>query len=136
MAEIRAYLESDFPQVKEVLEKSGLYWDKADNEESLKRKINEDPESIIVAIEKGQVVGTQFIIRDFSNFLFRLAVHPDYRDGKIARELGKKGEEILRVRGANHVNILVEADNLQLQRVYERYGYEKGHTYVWMVKEL
>ncbi len=70
MAEIRIYRPSDFGQVREVLEKCGMYWDLADNEQSLEMKIKDDPESILVAIEDSKVISTQFIVRDFFNFLF------------------------------------------------------------------
>ena len=48
----------------------------------------------------------------------------------------QKGEEILRQKGYNHVNILVASDDIELQHYYERQGYEKGNAFVWMVKEF
>ena len=82
------------------------------------------------------VVGTQFIVEDFLPLMFRLSVHQDYRNKGIGKALMQQGEKVLRQRGYNHVNILVASDDTELQSYYERQGYEKGNTYVWMVKEL
>ena len=70
------------------------------------------------------------------SFLFRLAVHPEYRGKGIGKALMQRGEEILRGKGCNHVNIIVASDDTELQSYYERQGYEKGNVYVWMVKEF
>lgn len=136
MVEIRNYQNSDFPAVKEILEKGGLYWDGSDNEKALDRKIQKDPDSILVAVEDERVVGTQLVIDDFMPFLFRLSVHPEYRGKGIGTELLQRGEKILRARGHNHINILVDSDDTELQNLYVKQGYEKGHKYQWMTKEF
>ena len=136
MVEIRNYANSDFPQVKQILEEGELYWDLTDNAGALERKVRQDPDSILVAVEDGRVVGTQFVVSDYMPILFRLAVRPDYRRKGIGKALMEKGEAILRERGFNHVNILVAADDEELQDSYERRGYERGDSYLWMVKEF
>ena len=132
MIEIRDYQVSDYPQVREILEKGDLYYEPVDNEQSLERKIKRDPESILVAIDDGKVVGTQFIVEDFMPFLFRLAVHPEHRNKGIAKDLMRKGEDVLKSRGYDRVNILVESDEQELQEYYERKGYEKSRIFQWM----
>ena len=136
MAEIRSYQNADFQLVRQILELGNLFYERTDNEQELERKIKRDPNSILVAMEDGKIVGTEFIVEDFMSFLFRLAVHPDYRRRGIGKALMQKGEEILRQRGHRDVNILVAAEDEELQNLYERFGYEKGHKYVWMVKEF
>ena len=136
MAQIRSYHVSDFPQVKEILQNGKLYWEISDNEQALERKISQQPDSILVAVEDDKIVGTQFIVEDFLPLLFRLAVHPDYRGKGIGKALMQRGEELLRQKGYSHVNMLVAADDAELQNYYEKQGYEKGHSYVWMVKEF
>jgi len=136
MVEIRSYQNADFQLVRQILELGNLFYERTDNEQELERKIKRDPNSILVAMEDGKIVGTEFIVEDFMSFLFRLAVHPDYRRRGIGKALMQKGEEILRQRGHRDVNILVAAEDEELQNLYERFGYEKGHKYVWMVKEF
>ena len=48
----------------------------------------------------------------------------------------QRGEEILRSKGYDHVNILVASNDLELQEYYKKHGYEKGNTYTWMYKEF
>ncbi len=114
MIEIRSYQNSDYQAVREILESGKLFWERSDNEESLERKIKQNPDSILVAVEDGRIVGTQFIVEDFMTFLFRLAVHPEYRRRGIGAALMERGEEMLRQRGHKHVNILVETSDAEL----------------------
>lgn len=136
MIKIRAYQTSDFQQVKEILEKGNLYWETSDNEQSLKRKIKQNPDAILVATADDKVVGTLFIVEDFLPLLFRLAVHPDCRGKGIGKALIQRGEEILKQKGYNHVNLIVALENTELQKYYEQQDYEKGNKYIWMVKEF
>ena len=136
MVEIRRYQTTDYLAVKRILEAGGLFWGVSDSRERLGRKIQDDPDSILVAVEDERVVGTQFIITDFMPFLFRLAVHPEYRKRGIGTELMQRAEELLRERGHNHVNILVLTTDTKLQEAYRRKGYENGREYRWMTKEL
>ena len=136
MTTIRNYQPSDFPQVKEVLESGDHYWEDVDNEESLERKIQRDPESILVAVKDDKIVGTQFIVDDFMPLLFRLVVHPNYRGEGIGTLLREKGEEVLQKRGHNHVSILVASERVELQKHFVERGYERGNTYTWMDKKL
>jgi len=136
MVDIRCYQTTDYLAVRRILEAGELFWDVSDSRERLRRKIQDDPDSILVAVEDERVVGAQFIMTDFMPFLFRLAVHPEYKRRGIGGALMQRAEELLRKRGHNHVNILVEANDVELQESYERRGYEKGRTYTWMVKEL
>ena len=48
----------------------------------------------------------------------------------------QRGEEILRSKGFDHVNIFVASNDLELQEYYQKQGYEKGNTYTWMFKEV
>lgn len=136
MPQIRNYQVSDYSQVREILERGNLYWEPSDNKQALEQKIQQRPDSILVAVEGGRVVGTQFIVEDFLPFMFRLSVHPDYRGKGIGKALMQRGEEVLRQKGHNHVNILVASNDTELQGYYESQGYKKGNTYVWMVKEF
>ena len=136
MVEIRNYCQSDFPQVKNILEEGRLFYEQIDNANALEKKIKQSPDTIIVAVEDKRVVGTVVIVPDFFPFLFRLVVHPDFRKRGIGRKLMQKGEEILRSKGYDHVNILVASNDLELQEYYQQQGYEKGNTYTWMFKEF
>jgi len=72
MTQIRNYQNQDYPQVREILERGNLYWEQSDNEQALERKIRQCPDSILVAVADGRVVGTQFIVEDFLPLIFEL----------------------------------------------------------------
>ena len=136
MLEIRNYQPTDFSEVRDILQLGGLFYEQIDNADSLERKVRQVPDTIIVAVDDGKVIGTEVIVPDFFPFLFRLAVHPDFRNRGIGRQLMQRGEEILRSKGFDHVNILVASNDLELQEYYQRQGYEKGNTYTWMYKDF
>jgi len=136
MVEIRSYQTTDYLAVRRILEAGKLFWGVSDSREGLRRKIQDDPDSILVAVEDEIVVGAQFIMTDFMPFLFRLAVDPEYKERGIGTELMQRAEELLRGRGHNHVNILVLSTDTKLQETYRRRGYENGREYRWMTKEL
>ena len=136
MIQIRNYQPTDFAQVRDILEQGGLFYEQIDNANALEKKVKQAPDTIIVAVDDGRVVGTEVIIPDLFPFLFRLAVHPDFRKRGIGKQLMQRGEEILRSKGYDHVNILEASNDLELQEYYKKHGYEKGNTYTWMYKEF
>lgn len=136
MVEIRSYRNQDYPQVREILKLGGLYWEPTDNQNDLMRESLRDPSCYLVAIEDNRIVGTQFVVPKYIGFLFRLAVHPKYQGKGIGTSLRERGELILKERGFHHANILVNSNDEKLITSFEKAGYEKGHTYLWMTKEL
>lgn len=136
MIEIRNYQASDYQVVREILEKGNLFYDVCDSENNLERTIKQEPDSILVAVENGKVIGTVCTVSGFIPFIFRLAVHPNYRNRGIGMKLMQSAEQVLKKKGHSHGNILVDANDTELQKMYERHGYERGHTYVWMEKKL
>jgi len=133
---IRKYSLADYPSVREILQASKLFYEPNDSESNLRRVIGDDPDSILVAVENRRVVGTAFTESGFIPFIFRVAVHPEYRNRGIGEKLMQSAEEVLKNKGHSEANILVAIDESENQLRYERQGYEKGHTYVWMEKKL
>ena len=134
---IRPYLPEDYLPVKHILEEGNLYYDKMDSEEHLKEKITRDPQSILVATEGSNIIGTASIMEDGRMaFIFRLGVQMEQRNSGVGRKLIQEAETILHKRGYNEVHILVDENNPELQTYYEQRGYESGHMYRWMSKEF
>ena len=59
---LRNYRAEDYPQIRSNLEIARLFWEDMDSELLLSRMIARDPESIIVAEDKGHVVGSAYFI--------------------------------------------------------------------------
>lgn len=134
---IRPYVPEDYTPIRQILEEGNLFYDKMDGEERLREKVARDPQSILVAEEAAQIVGTVSIMEDARMaFVFRLGVKMAYRGRGLGTRLMQEAETLLQGRGYDEVHILVSEEDTELQGYYERVGYEKGHGYRWMYKEL
>jgi ribosomal protein S18 acetylase RimI-like enzyme len=141
---IRAYSDTDYPAVSDILNRGKLVDDARDNRECLARKIENDPGSIFVAqANDGKVIGTVFTVSDgWAAFIFRLAVHPDFRGSKnendktVGMLLMETAEARLRSQGARDVGITVNDEQLTLKAWYERQGYRQTGSYRFMWKDL
>lgn len=134
--DIRPYKNSDYQEVKKLYIEGGIYYEGTDSYGNLQKKIARDPKSIFVAIEGKEIAGTVSITEDGRMTLIsRLAVSWKYRNKGIGKVLMKKAEEELTLRGCDKFNILVREENKNLQKYYEKQGYEKGNIYRWMEKK-
>lgn len=61
-------------------------------------------------------------------YISNLAVHENYRGQGIGIELLAKAEEIAKINGYKKLSLLVELDNSNAQRIYEKYGFKKTKT--------
>ena len=91
--QIRNYKDADFPQLKELLKATGIYYEPLDKREIFQKKIEHDPASIIIAEDTGGIIGIVFIIYDpWNSFVYHLGVHPDCRGKGLANELMDEAE--------------------------------------------
>lgn len=141
----RAYTDADYPAVAEILDKAKLVDPERDNRECLARKIEKDPGSIFVATtSEGRVIGTVFTVSDgWAAFIFRLAVHPDFRskiDGPSGKSAGiilmEAAEARLRGQGARDVGIAVNDEYVPLKTWYQQQGYKPTGMYRFLWKSL
>jgi ribosomal protein S18 acetylase RimI-like enzyme len=142
---IRAYNDADYSAVGEILDRAELVDPFRDNRECMARKIEKDPGSIFVATTlDGQVIGTVFTVSDgWAAFIFRLAVHPDFRgkvDGSSGKSVGvllmESAETRLRDQGARDVGITVNDEYTPLKSWYEQQGYKPTGMYRFLWKNL
>ena len=136
MIEIKDYTDRDFTQLESLLKQCDLFDETYDNRVMIKKKIEHDPESIIVAKDSGNIVGSVFIIYDpWSSFIYRLGVHPDYRNQGLGKRLMETAEERLYTKGTNPITIFVLPDNKRVLEFYKRIGYGNEED-VLMLEEL
>ncbi len=134
---IRHYKDSDYEDVKQTLQEGKLYDDVWENRQNLKRKIERDPESIILAIHDNNIVGCVFIVEDGWNaFIWRLSVREKYRKQGIGKALMQKAEEVIKMRGIKESSIFVDTKNDYLKQWYIKQGYLKTSDYTFMYKKL
>lgn len=121
---IRFYKDADFLELEQVLKADGVYYLPLDKRDIFKKKIEHDPESILIAEEEGKIIGTVFIIYDpWNAFIYHLDVHPDYRKKGVGTKLMEKAEEILKKRGMARPTLFVEEDNAKVIDFYKKRGW-------------
>jgi ribosomal protein S18 acetylase RimI-like enzyme len=137
MAVIRNYNDLDYGNVKHNLEESKLYIPHWDTRENLREKITRNPDSIIVADEKGCAVGNLFIIEDgWSAFIFHVAVRSEYRQKGLGQKLMSYAEKSLKKRGIKAASLFVDANLNRVQDFYKKQGYHSLENYLGMYKLL
>lgn len=141
----RAYSDFDYPAVAEIFDRAKLVDPERDNRECLARKSEKDPGSIFVATNlEGRVIGTVFTVSDgWAAFIFRLAVHPDFRGevDLLSRKtvgviLMEAAEARLRAQGARDVGITVNDEYAALKSWYQQQGYKPTGMYRFLWKTL
>jgi len=126
-----------YEEVKTILVEAGSFDNVWDDFTHWSNKIKKEPNSILLATEKDEVVGCILIINEpWTSFLFRLSVKNGFRERGIGSELIKVAEKQLKDSGADEVAIFVKIDNEELHNFYEKRGYEKGGEYRCMYKKL
>ena len=121
---IRNYDDEDFPQVEELLKKSGIYWSSYDRRDILKKKIENDPESIIVAEDDGNVIGIIFFVYDpWSSYILHLAVDAEHRKKGIGRVLVEEAILGTKLKKADELYLEVRCSNNEAVRLYEKIGF-------------
>ena len=137
MIKIDFYKNEFYEEVKQLLQKTELYYESCDLKENLKCKISRDSQSILIAIDENQIVGCVFISEDgWSGFIWRLCVQESHRKEGIGSMLLKKAEEIIRNRGINEVSIFVDPKNDSLKNWYQKKDYTKDSDWTFMYKRF
>lgn len=136
MIQIRDYKPSDYQSLKVILEENKMYDPDLDAENTLQRKIETSPGSILVAEDNSQVVGGVYILFDhWQSFIFRLSVRKDSQRQGIGAKLMEEAESRLRRQGAKSVALWVRLEELShLARHYENLGYKpspREHKCFW-----
>lgn len=136
---IRGYEPSDYEQLKALYLDSGTFggqFDEArDASERLRKKIEADPDAIIVAVENEKIIGTVSLIDDGRvAWLFRFAV--PLTNGGVTKALHDKALELLKARGHSQVLVYTPVGNADLDARYSELGFTKGGDYTCFWKEI
>jgi ribosomal protein S18 acetylase RimI-like enzyme len=94
-------------------------------------------EALLVAELGRNVVGSLIAAWDgWRGNMYRLAVHPRWRQRGIARRLVAAGEERLRALGARRISALVWSEDTPAMRIWLSAGYEHDESIRRFVKTL
>ena len=102
----------------------------------MKNKMSHHAGSIIVAEEKGPIIGCVFIIYDpWASFIYHLAVDPKYRKRGIGTKLLREAEKRLVKRGTNPITIFIHETNERSYNFFKKRSYG-NETKVWCLERL
>ena len=136
---IRNYQSADYDQLKALYLDSSTFggqFDEArDASDRLQKKIEADPDAILVAELENKIVGTVSLIDDGRvAWLFRFAVKKD--QAEILKALHEKAIATLKSRGHTQVLVYTPVGNQELDNRYEGLGFTKGGNYTCYWKEI
>lgn len=135
--EIKKYDDSNYSALVALYKSSNEFdFDEVtDSKESISKKIEKDPESVLLAYDEEKLVGSVSIIEDGRiALLFRLVTKMD--SGDVAQKLISHAEEILSRRGYKEVHITGPSGNQVATALREGSGFKKGKRYDWFWKNL
>lgn len=133
---LRNYTKADYLALKAVLDESELLVDAWDTNERLAKRVDEKPESIIVAVNDNSLIGCIYVVDDIIPMIFRLAVKKGYRKQGIGKLLMNEAIKRIKDHGHTEVAIFVHEENKELKNWYTKQGFEQFSLLRCMVKEL
>lgn len=124
---IRSYRDSDYPKLKKNLINGGLFLENWDTRKNLARKIQRNPNSILVATINKQIIGNVYIVEDgWSATISRLCVREEHRNKGIGSKLLAEAEKILKEKGRKEIALYVDEENTDLKNFYKKREYFLG----------
>jgi len=137
MVTIDFYKDEFYDGVKQILQEAKLYDETWEARENLKRKIERDPQSILIAVDENKIIGCVFIVEDgWNGFIWRLCVKKSHRKNGIGSMLMQKAEAIIKERGIKEASLFVDIKNDSLQNWYQKQDYIKASDWTFMYKKL
>lgn len=137
---VKPYKKENYKEVKKILEEADHFDKNWDSEENILGMIKNDPESVLIALEKNQVVGVIYLtlLGTKVGVIYRLVVKKEFRNNGIATSLIKYAEFLLKNKGVMEIGMYVDANNQELQVFYKKRNYlsSTNKPYVYMWKEL
>lgn len=128
---IRPFRLADEAAVVSLWRDCGLLRPWNDPYKDIARKLTEQPELFIVAVESGAdghdaLAGTAMVGFDgHRGWVYYLAVCPGLQGLSIGRRLMQEAEALLTARGCPKLNLMVRSNNAAVLAFYNRLGYEQ-----------
>jgi predicted N-acetyltransferase YhbS len=138
---IRPYQSSDYEQVIALYRQSELYGgqfdENRDSEERLQKRIEADPDAILVAEQDIKIVGTVSLIEGGRvAWLFRFAVLQGEQEAAITKALCDTALATLKAKEHNQVLVYTPVGNDRLDSRYEALGFNRGGDYTCYWKDI
>ena len=138
---IRFYTPNDYDEIVKlyrVTEMPGSEFDlNRDSKERLNKRIDNDPDSILIAESGGKIIGSVSLIEDGRvAWLFRFRVIEEKGEEKVANLLYEKAKEVLQKKGHHQVLVYTPVGETKFQNRYRNLGFNRGHDYTCFWKDI
>jgi len=138
---VRPYHPTDYEQLAALYRQSELYGgqfdENRDSAERLQKRIEADPDAILVAEQDDKIVGTVSLIEDGRvAWLFRFAVQQGENEPTITQTLCDAAFSALKAKGHNQVLAYTPVGNNGLENRYETLGFNRGGDYTCYWKNI
>ncbi|WP_334074920.1 MULTISPECIES: GNAT family N-acetyltransferase [Paenibacillus] len=121
---IRSFQLSDVNQVMELLQVALMEDCYEDTKRAFARQLSWDSDLIMIAEVDGEIVGTLIgTIDQNTGFIYRTAVHPDYRRQGVGKNLVTAMEQKFQQRNVRQIMIAGDPHNKAIAPLYEAMGY-------------
>lgn len=138
---VRPYRPADYEQIASLCRQPELYGgqfdENRDGEERLRKRIEADPDAILVAERDNKIVGTVSLIEDGRvAWLFRFAVEQGENETEVTQALCNAGLAALKAKGHNQVLVYTPVGDDRLDTRYESLGFNQGGNYTCYWKDI
>jgi len=133
--ELRNYVDADYDEVVSLWKETGLFIESLDTREILRKKIKFSPDSFVVVVNNGKIIGSVVMLLDpWMSTIFRVSVSPESQKEGIGGLLMDEAERRARRIGANSVGVYIERE--KVGRFYEKRGYCSFGSYESLEKKF
>jgi ribosomal protein S18 acetylase RimI-like enzyme len=125
--------DADIAAVVSLWQRCGLTrpWNEPQADIALARR-HEPNSAILLGRDGDAVVASVLVGHDgHRGAVYYVAVDPDHRNKGLGRTILSAAEDWLRARGILKLNLMVRADNTQVQAFYETQGYDEQERIVY-----
>lgn len=138
---IRPYQPTDYEQIAALYRQSDLYGgqfsENRDSADRLRRRIEADPDAIIVAEADSRLLGTVSLIEDGRvAWLFRFAVQKGEQESEVTKALSDAAVAALKAKGHNQVLVYTPVGDDKFDNRYEGLGFNRGGNYTCYWKDI
>jgi len=140
MITIRNYNSNDYPSIESLYKDSSTFggqFDEArDSKERLKILIEQKPDTILVAENDGEIVGTVTLFEDGrSAWLYRFAVRKEF-ESTATKALWEKAKEIFGQKGHSQILVYAPVAEKSFEKRYRELGFNKGKDFTAYWQDL
>ena len=121
---ICACIPSECSELIELLKETRLYSGIVDTEEAFRNKLTHDPESILVYVHDGHIVGMVVVVFDpWASFIWHLAITPSCQKKGFGEKLLAAAESLITRRGGSVTCGYILDRNHPSRSLFRKCGY-------------